>query len=80
MSPKTLGEESIVTITFKKQAHETLMTLTHSHLPDCEPAKGHENGWGYFTGIFQEQFGNGSRKAFSWEEAHANGKACNNPE
>ncbi len=63
MSSSTLGKESTVTITFKKQGEGTLMTLVHSDLPDCDPARGHEKGWNYFLGIFLEQFGKGSRKA-----------------
>lgn len=70
MSPNTLGQESIVTLTFKKQGEETLMTLVHSGLPDHELARGHEKGWAYFLGIFYEQFGNGSRKEFRFDEAH----------
>jgi uncharacterized protein YndB with AHSA1/START domain len=70
MSPSTLGKESMVTLTFKKKGKDTLMTLTHSGLPDHELARGHERGWNYFLGVFNEQFGNGSRKEFSWEEAH----------
>jgi uncharacterized protein YndB with AHSA1/START domain len=71
MSRNTLGEESTVTVTFKKQGEDTVMTLVHSDLPDCEPAKGHERGWNYFLGVFLEQFGKGSRKQFRWEEAHS---------
>ncbi len=71
MSPNTLGQESMVTLTFKKQGEDTLMTLVHSDLPDHELARGHENGWNYFLGILREQFGDGSRKKFSWEESHA---------
>jgi uncharacterized protein YndB with AHSA1/START domain len=52
VSPNTLGQESIVTLTFKKQGEDTLMTLVHSNLPDHEPARGHEKGWKYFLGIF----------------------------
>ena len=74
MSPKTLGEESLVTITFKKQGEDTLMTLVHSNLPDHELAKGHEKGWTYFLEIFAEQFGKGSRKKYQWEETHPSGK------
>jgi uncharacterized protein YndB with AHSA1/START domain len=62
VSPNTLGEESMVTVTFKKQEEGTLMTLVHSDLPDHELARGHEKGWNYFLGIFPGQFGNGSRK------------------
>jgi Activator of Hsp90 ATPase homolog 1-like protein len=67
MSPNTLGQESIVTLTFKKQGEDTLMTLVHSGPPDHELARGHENGWNYFLEIFREQFGNGSREKYCWE-------------
>jgi uncharacterized protein YndB with AHSA1/START domain len=70
MSPNTLGQESIVTLTFQKQGQNTLMTLVHSNLPDHELARGHENGWNYFLGIFREQFGDGSHKKYRWDEAH----------
>ncbi|PWU21522.1 MAG: SRPBCC domain-containing protein [Bdellovibrio sp.] len=62
VSPNTLGEESVVTVTFKRQEEGTLMTLVHSDLPDCEQARGHERGWNYFLGLYLEQFGNGSRQ------------------
>jgi uncharacterized protein YndB with AHSA1/START domain len=70
VSPNTSGEESIVTVTFKKQGEDTLMTLVHSDLPDTDEARGHERGWNYFLGIFSEQFGAGSRKEYRWEDAH----------
>jgi uncharacterized protein YndB with AHSA1/START domain len=70
MSPNTLGQESIVTLTFQKQGEDTLMTLVHSDLPDHELARGHEKGWNYFLGIFREQFRNGSRKKYRWDDAH----------
>lgn len=62
VSPNTLGLESTVTVTFKKQGEDTLMTLVHSGLPDTERGRGHENGWNYFLGIFTDQFKNASRK------------------
>lgn len=70
MSPNTLGLESMVTVTFEKKGSETLMTLIHSGLPDHERARGHKDGWTYFIGLFHEQFGNGSRRKFNWDEAH----------
>lgn len=70
VSPSTLGEESRVTVTFTKQGKQTIMTLVHSDLPDHELARGHERGWRYFLETFREQFGDGSRKAYRWEEAH----------
>lgn len=70
MSPNTLGQETTVTLDFKTSGNQTIMTLTHSGLPDHELAKGHEKGWNYFLSIFFEQFGNGSRKEYRWEEAH----------
>ncbi len=60
VSPNTLGQESIVTLTFEQQGEDTLMTLVHSGIPDYELARGHENGWNYFLNIFPGQFGNGS--------------------
>ena len=62
VSPKTLGRESTVTVTFKKKGDEALMTLVHSDLPDHELARGHEKGWNCFLDIFPGQFGNSSRK------------------
>ncbi len=74
VSPNTLGEESTVTVTFRKQGEDTLMTLVHSALPDTEVARGHEKGWTYFLEIFREQFGTGSRREYRWEEAHTSVK------
>ena len=61
VSPSTLGEESIVTVTFEKQGEDTRMTLVHSGLPDTDGGRGHEKGWNYFLNIFPEQFINVSR-------------------
>jgi uncharacterized protein YndB with AHSA1/START domain len=74
MSPNTLGQESTVTVTFQKRGNDTLMTLVHSDLPDHELARGHEKGWNYFVGIFREQFGDGSRAPFRWDDAHSCGR------
>src|SRR5215471_16968327 len=64
MSPNTLGEESMVTVTFKKKGEDTLMTLVHSDLPDTDKVRSHDyvKGWNYFLGIFPEQFGNASSR------------------
>lgn len=74
VSPNTLGLESTVTVTFEARGDETRMTLVHSGLPDNENGHAHENGWNYFLGIFREQFGDGSGKAYQWEEAHPPGR------
>src|SRR5581483_1741654 len=74
VSPNTLGKESTVTVTFRKQGEDTLMTLVHSALPDTEVARAHEKGWTYFLEIFREQFGTGSRREYRWEEAHTSVK------
>jgi len=76
MSPKTLGQESMVTVTFKQQAQNTLMTLVHSDLPDHELARGHEKGWTYFLDTYREQFAGGSRMPYRWEEAHPASRKC----
>ncbi len=70
VSPYTLGQESVVTVTFQKQGAQTLMTLVHSNLPDHELAKAHKDGWTEFLGIFVGQFGAGSRKEYRRDEAH----------
>jgi hypothetical protein len=70
VSPYTLGQESVVTVTFKKKGEETLMTLVHSDLPDKDSVRAHEQGWDYFLDILCQQFGAGSRKKYRWEEAH----------
>lgn len=70
VSPATLGLESIVTVTFQERSGGTLLTLVHSALPDTPEARGHERGWTYFLGVLREQFGDGSRKKFVWDEAH----------
>lgn len=62
MSSSTLGQESTVTLTFKKQGKGTLMTLLHTGLPDHAVAKGHEKGWNFFLEGFCNQFPKGSRK------------------
>jgi uncharacterized protein YndB with AHSA1/START domain len=56
MSPNTAGLESVVTVTFKKQGKDTLMTLVHSGLPDTNQGKGHEKGWTYFLEKFATRF------------------------
>jgi uncharacterized protein YndB with AHSA1/START domain len=73
VSPNTLGQESVVTLTFKKQGEDTLMTLVHSDLPDTDDGRRHEKGWNYFLVIFREQFGTGSHKKYSWDDAHPGG-------
>jgi len=62
VSPSTLGQESTVTVTFKKQGEDTLMTLVHSCLPDTDGGRGHEKGWNHFLDIFPGQFGNGPQE------------------
>jgi uncharacterized protein YndB with AHSA1/START domain len=74
MSPNTLGLESTVTVNFQSQGEGTLMTLVHSGLPDSDEGRSHENGWNYFLGILREQFGNGSRKQYRWDDAHTAGQ------
>lgn len=56
MSRNTLGEESTVTVTFKKQGEGTLMTLVHAGLPDSEGGRSHEGGWNYFLDKLRAQF------------------------
>jgi hypothetical protein len=46
----------VVTVTFKKQGKDTLMTLVHSDLPDTDGGRGHEKGWNFFLDSFLKQF------------------------
>ena len=62
VSPYTLGEESLVTVTFEKRANGTLMTLVHSDLPDDEKARSHEKGWAYFLDKLVDSLGSGTRQ------------------
>jgi uncharacterized protein YndB with AHSA1/START domain len=62
MSRSTVGEETTVTLTFKKQGNDTLMTLVHTGIPDTEAGRGHEKGWNYFLDIFPGQFADAARK------------------
>ena len=62
VSPNTLGEESLVTVTFEKLGEDTLMTLVHSDLPDTERGRGHEKGWNYFLDSFHGQFADAPHK------------------
>ncbi len=62
MSPSTLGQETMVTLTFKKKGTDTLMTLQHTGLPKAEVAMGHERGWNYFLDKLTEQLGKTSSK------------------
>jgi uncharacterized protein YndB with AHSA1/START domain len=61
VSPNTLGQESIVTLTFKKHGEDTRMTLVHSGIPDTDAGRGHQKGWNYFLDMFSGQFANASR-------------------
>lgn len=56
VSPNTLGLESMVTVTFRKEGADTVMTLVHAGLPDNDKGRGHEGGWNYFMGGFAEKF------------------------
>jgi len=62
MSRYTLGEESMVTVTFQKKAEGTLMTLVHSGLPNDDMAKAHEKGWNSISDKFSNIFVTGSRR------------------
>lgn len=56
MSPYTQGLESTVTITFKKQGEDTLMTLVHSGLPNNAGGRSHKVGWNQFLDKFPKHF------------------------
>ena len=57
VSPSTLGEESTVTVTFRKKGQDTVMTLVHANLPDAAAAKAHQEAWTDMLEEFATQFG-----------------------
>ena len=62
MSRHTLGEESMVTVTFEKKGHGTLMSLRHSGLPNDDMARAHEKGWNSLFDKFGNVFVSASRR------------------
>jgi uncharacterized protein YndB with AHSA1/START domain len=62
MSRNTLGEESMVTVTFHKKGEGTLMILLHSGLPNDDMAKAHEKGWNSIFDKFSNIFVSGSHR------------------
>jgi uncharacterized protein YndB with AHSA1/START domain len=54
MSRNTLGEETTVTVTFRKKGKDTLITVIHSGLPNADMAAAHEKGWSSIL----DKFGN----------------------
>lgn len=62
MSPYTEGQESTVTVTFKKAGENTLMTLLHTDLPNSSKGKAHIEGWNEFLDVFPKQFDKVTKK------------------
>jgi uncharacterized protein YndB with AHSA1/START domain len=62
MSRKTLGEESIVTVTFQKKGEGTLMTLLHSGLLNDDMAVPHEKAWNFILDNFVDIFSGGANR------------------
>jgi uncharacterized protein YndB with AHSA1/START domain len=62
MSRHTLGEESMVVVTFEKKGGGTLMTLRHSGLPNDDMARAHEKGWNSILDKFGDGYVSGSRR------------------
>jgi len=62
MSRKTLGEETVVTVTFQKKGEGTLMTLLHFGFTTDDMAQAHEKGWNVILGNFAEIFGSGAHR------------------
>jgi uncharacterized protein YndB with AHSA1/START domain len=57
MSPYTLGQESIVTVTFEPRDTGTLMTLVHAGLPNDQMVAAHERGWAQILDALGAGFG-----------------------
>jgi uncharacterized protein YndB with AHSA1/START domain len=63
MSRNTLGEETVVTVTFEKQGNHTLLAIRHSGLPDGSSAKKHEKGWNFILDRFGARITDGITSA-----------------
>jgi uncharacterized protein YndB with AHSA1/START domain len=62
MSRNTLGEESMVAVTFQKKGEGTLIVLLHSDLPNDDMARAHEKGWNSIFDRFSSIFVSGSHR------------------
>ena len=62
MSRNTLGEETMVTVTFRRKGENTLMTLVHSGLPEGDMARAHEKGWNSILDRFDNALVGGSHR------------------
>ncbi len=60
MSRNTLGEETLVTVTFQKRGEDTLLTILHSGFPSSDTVTPHEKGWNTVLGKFSDTFVSGS--------------------
>jgi len=60
MSRNTLGEETKVTVTFRKEGEDTVITVLHSGLPNPDMAIAHEKGWTSILDKFGHSFVHGS--------------------
>lgn len=56
VSPHTLGEESLVTVTFEKKGEGTLLSILHSGLPNEAMATAHKSGWDSILEKFSKVF------------------------
>jgi uncharacterized protein YndB with AHSA1/START domain len=56
MSPYTRGQETTVTLDFKKHPQGTLLTLKHAGLSNDSYGRAHIDGWGYFVGLLEKRF------------------------
>jgi uncharacterized protein YndB with AHSA1/START domain len=62
MSRNTLGEETMVAVTFERKGESTVMTLVHSGLLKGHMAEAHENGWNSVLDKFGGAFVIGRRQ------------------
>lgn len=60
MSYNTCGLESVVTVTFKPQGDDTLLSLTHANIPENDLGRAHEQGWAMLTGLLEQKFAKAS--------------------
>ena len=56
VSEATRGLESVVTLTLDAEGEQTVVTLSHTNVPDDEMGRRHAEGWGFVLGGLVDRF------------------------
>lgn len=61
VSEATRGIETFVALTFEPAGEQTVVTLTHSGVPDDEFGRQHSEGWSFVLGAIEQRFAKAQR-------------------